>query len=152
MAVAPVDFGRFLMLVLTLALFFVPRAGGQDSSRFVSLVTLAFEAEREGRLEVAAAAFREAALLEPDVPYVHYSLALLLVQQGLLTDALAAVDRALELDPDQAPFHLARGTIFHTLSNLGEAERAYQNALDLDPDSSDAFLSLAELYLATDKL
>ncbi|MFQ5789827.1 MAG: tetratricopeptide repeat protein [Acidobacteriota bacterium] len=119
---------------------------------FETVITRALEAERDGRLDEARDAFREAARLKPDHPRVHYSLAWLLFQRGSLTEALAAVDRALALDGNQALFHLLRGTIFHSLANRAEAERDYQSAIRLDPSSGEAYLALADLYLSGEQL
>ena len=125
--------------------------GVQEERRFEEIITKAVVAEREGRLEDAAAAFEDAARLRPEHPRVHYSLAGILFQRGLLNEALETVELALQLDPEEALFHLLQGKIFHELGNLREAERAYKETVRLDSDSSDAYLGLADLYAATEQ-
>ena len=101
-----------------------PRSSAQEKPTFEAVITRAVEAEREGRLEDAAAAFEEAARLRPDHPRVHYSLAWVRLQRGLANDALAAVNQALALAAEEPLFYLLQGEIFLALGNLAEAEQA----------------------------
>jgi len=126
--------------------------GVAQEQTFEEIVTRAVVAEREGRLEDATAAFREAARLRPDHPRVYYSMAWTLFQRGLLADALTAVNQALALDPQQPLFYLLQGRAFHQLGNVNEAVHAYQRALELDPGSGDAYLALADVYITNEEL
>ena len=139
-----IPLGLFVSLTL-------PFGVRQEKPTFEAVITRALEAEREGRLEDATAAFQEAARLRPDHPRVHHSLAWILFQRGLLNEALATVDRALALEPETALFYLLQGEIFLGLGNLAEAERAYQSVIRLDPSSGEAYLSLADLYLTSEQ-
>ena len=137
----------FSIQMVCLLLLVVPCAGKQEARDFETLMTQALEARREGRLEEAATAFRQAARIRPDSSGVHYVLARVLFEQELLLDALAAVEQALVLDPDKAPYHFLRGAIFDTLGNMSEAIAGYENSIRLDPALSQAYLSLGISYL-----
>ena len=143
---------RLRRSAVLLGLSLVPSlAAGQETQSFEAVITNAVIAEREGRLEDATTAFQEAARIRPEHPRVHYSLAWIFFQRGLLNDALEAVDRALALEPEEALFYRLQGKVFHGLGNLAEAEKSYQNAIRLDPGTGDAYLALADVYLASER-
>ena len=125
---------------LVVLLSVVAPSAGEQATDFEAFMKQGFEARREGRLEEAVTAFREAANLKPNLSGVHYALARVLFEQGGLIDALAAVERAVELDPDKAPYHFLQAAIFDNLGNMGEAIKGYETATRLDPTLGQAYL------------
>jgi tetratricopeptide (TPR) repeat protein len=132
-------------LGIALPLLLSAWAAGQEQG-FEAVLTGALAADREGRLSEAAAGYREAARLRPEIPHIHYQLSWTLLRQGLLTEALDTVEQALALDPEQASFHFLQGSIFRNLDNARRAEEAFENAVRLSPDSGEGYLALADLY------
>jgi tetratricopeptide (TPR) repeat protein len=116
------------------------------AATFESALARGVEAEGRGRLEAAAAAFREAARLRPDQPYPRYYLARVLARGGRLTEALAEIQVAIEIKSAEASFHVLLGSVYRSLDNPELAERAFSAALDIDPDSGEALLAIADFH------
>ena len=100
------------------------------------------ESLRNGRLDDAAAAFREVLRGSPDHPDAHYLLAHTALLGGQLADAERHVGLALQAAPDQPDFHLLRGNIAQRGGDLARAEEGYRAALRLAPDYAEAQLNL----------
>jgi Flp pilus assembly protein TadD len=104
--------------------------------------------ERAGRLEEAAAAYRELLALQPELPDCWYNLGLLERRLGRFEAALESYARALAHGmsrPEEA--HLNRAVIFaDCLRREASAERELETALALNPTYGPALQNLANLY------
>lgn len=74
------------------------RRSTDRSPRLYQMLGETFQAQ--GRLELAARAYREAARLAPQLPEIHFALATVYLAQGRMAEAREALDRELELVPD----------------------------------------------------
>jgi tetratricopeptide (TPR) repeat protein len=95
-----------------------------------------------GRLDEAAALYREVLALAPDRSDAHANLALVLQRQGRSEAALARYDAALALDPRLAQAHNNRGAVLQALGRFAEAADSHRAALALRPNSVEAHLNL----------
>jgi tetratricopeptide (TPR) repeat protein len=91
-----------------------------------------------GRLEDAAADFREVARLQPADADAWSDLGEALLALGRPNEALAAWDRALALRPTP-DLHANRGVALRQLGRLGEALAAQDRALALNPADAEAW-------------
>jgi tetratricopeptide (TPR) repeat protein len=85
------------------------------------------EAQREASWSIASA---------PDVPYGHYSLAVVLDARDELPAALAAIDEAIRLDPENESYFARRGVILYQMGRHADALAAADQGLELDPEHS----------------
>ncbi len=111
-----------------------------------SLLTRAVLAERDGRLEEAARAYRDLQKLLPHVAAIPYNLALVLVREGRLTEALAEIEKAIALGPEDASFRILQGRILRSLESPEAALEAFESAVRLAPDSRDSYFEIADLH------
>lgn len=114
----------------------------------LALIENAARLERAGRLEEAAAAYRELLSLRPGQPDCWYNLGLLERRLGRFDAALQSYAQALARGvsrPEEA--HLNRAVIFaDCLRREAEAERELEAALALNPAYPPALQNLANLY------
>jgi tetratricopeptide (TPR) repeat protein len=115
-------------------------------SEVEALLGRAVLAEREGRLEEAAEAYRGVKALLPRAAAIPFNLALVLQKRGKLTEALSEIEGAIALDPRDSSFHHLHGRILRALDNPERAIEAFERALALDPDSRDLCFEIAELH------
>jgi tetratricopeptide (TPR) repeat protein len=100
---------------------------------------------RAGHLKDAAASYRRALALQPQLAEAHNNLADVELEQGHLDAAAGSLRRALELRPD---FPEAQQNLGKTLLRLGRYEEALEScrkAVDLAPDSPQAHNSLGNV-------
>ncbi len=88
---------------------------------------------RQGRLDEAAAAYRDAAAAAPGLAEPHYNLAIVLTRQNRLPEAAASYERATALRPAYAEAHANLGSVYRRLGRLDEAVAACRRALALRP-------------------
>jgi tetratricopeptide (TPR) repeat protein len=103
-----------------------------------------------GRLEDAAEAFRDSALLKPSQGEAWGFLGLMFMSIGRWTDAVPCLERAMRL----APSALHGGYLGWTLlwlNRLDEAERALRNTLLIDSRATDVKLALAQVLAGQDR-
>jgi tetratricopeptide (TPR) repeat protein len=96
----------------------------------------------DGRIEEAAAHFRKALLLKPDIAEAHLNLGRALQAMGRLEDAASEYREALWLKPDLAEAHNNLGNALHYLGRLEEAEKECREALRFAPGYPEAHLNL----------
>ncbi|MBV8804404.1 MAG: tetratricopeptide repeat protein, partial [Sinobacteraceae bacterium] len=97
---------------------------------------------RAGRLEEAAASYRQALAIQPDFAEAHNNLGDVQAETGRLAEAAGSFRRAIELRPGLA---LAHQNLGKTLLRLGEYEEALhscERAVRLAPESAEAHNSV----------
>lgn len=98
----------------------------------------------EGRdLDGAAAAYRRAALFDPELVPALVNLANIYYERDELVESEALYEKAIRLDPDCFEAHFNLGNIHHDLGRFVEAAAAYQEALSIAPTYADAHFYLA---------
>lgn len=102
-------------------------AGGARALR--SLLDVAETADREGHLDAACAAYRQALDLAPDNPGVHVNFGALAKRMGDHASALASFTRAATLLPSLVHAWYNLGLLHYESWQLAEAERALWQAL-----------------------
>jgi Flp pilus assembly protein TadD len=95
-----------------------------------------------GRLDDAAACYRQVLALEPDLAGAHHNLGNALFAQGKLELAEASYRRALILQPGLASAHNNLGIVLYEQDRLDEAVACYREALFLEPGYVEALNNL----------
>ena len=97
----------------------------------------------ERKMEDAAAAYRRALVIDPDLVPAIVNLANIHYAQDELIEAQALYERAIGLDPDCFEAHFNLGNIHHDLGRYDEALVCYRDAVALNPGYPDAHFYLA---------
>jgi len=98
-----------------------------------------------GRYEEAAAHYREALRIWPDLPEVHNSLGKALERMGRIDEAIANYREELRVQPGFAEAHYNLGVLDHGAGRVEEAAARYREALRLRPDYAEAHNNLGVL-------
>jgi len=98
-----------------------------------ALVQEGLEHHQDGRLQRAAALYREALAHEPDHAEANHLLGLLQHQTGRREEAVERLQQAAAAVPDNASYHSNLGVVLQALGRLEEADACYLRALALDP-------------------
>ena len=97
---------------------------------------------RQGKLDAAIAAYREAIAVNPGFPHAHHNLGEALVKAGRLDEAEVAFGRAVELNP-QAVWSLFKlGEVLRWQERFEEAIGFLQQAVELKSDVAEFNLGL----------
>lgn len=107
---------------------------------------------REGRIEEAIAAYRDADAAAPDVAELKHALASLLQAVGRAEDSIALLARAVELKPGSLHLRQAHAGLLLQDMRQAEAAAAYRAALELDPENGESLVGLACALKATGPL
>ena len=98
----------------------------------------------EGRnMEEAAAAYRKALIVDPDLVPAIVNLANIHYARDELIEAQALYERAINLEADCFEAHFNLGNILHDLGRYAEAQTCYRDALALNPAFADEHFYLA---------
>jgi tetratricopeptide (TPR) repeat protein len=97
----------------------------------------------ERKMEDAAAAYRKALIIDPDLVPAIVNLANLHYARDELIEAQALYERAIGLDRDCFEAHFNLGNIHHDLGRYGNALVCYRDAVALNPVYPDAHFYLA---------
>ena len=97
----------------------------------------------EGNMESAAAAYRKALIVDPDLVPAIVNLANIHYARDELIEAQALYERAIGLEPDCFEAHFNLGNILHDLGRFDRALRCYRDAVALNPSYADAHFYLA---------
>ena len=89
----------------------------------------------EGDSSQALAEYREAARLDPNYLFTHFTLGGLLDKLGRPEEALAEYRRALQINPKEPAVHDRMGVILVELGHYDEACGEFRDAAQLDPAS-----------------
>ena len=95
------------------------------------------------KMEEAAAAYRKALVIDPDLVPAIVNLANIHYSRDELIEAQALYERAINLDPDCFEAHFNLGNIHHDLARYGDALHCYRDAVKLNPRYADAHFYLA---------
>jgi tetratricopeptide (TPR) repeat protein len=97
----------------------------------------------EQNMEAAAAAYRKALIVDPDLVPAIVNLANIHYARDELIEAQALYERAIGLEPDCFEAHFNLGNILHDLGRFDRALTRYRNAVALNPSYPDAHFYLA---------
>jgi tetratricopeptide (TPR) repeat protein len=97
----------------------------------------------EKKMEEAAAAYRKALVIDPDLVPAIVNLANIHYARDELIEAQALYERAIGLDPDCFEAHFNLGNIHHDLGRYPDALVCYRDAVALNPGYPDAHFYLA---------
>jgi tetratricopeptide (TPR) repeat protein len=97
----------------------------------------------EQNMESAAAAYRKALIVDPDLVPAVVNLANIHYARDELIEAQALYERAIGLEPDCFEAHFNLGNILHDLGRFDRALRCYRDAVALNPSYADAHFYLA---------
>jgi tetratricopeptide (TPR) repeat protein len=97
----------------------------------------------EQNMEAAAAAYRKALVVDPDLVPAIVNLANIHYAHDELIEAQALYERAIALDPDCFEAHFNLGNIHHDLGRYEDALVCYRDAVALNPGYADAHFYLA---------
>jgi tetratricopeptide (TPR) repeat protein len=95
------------------------------------------------KMEHAAAAYRKALVIDPDLVPAIVNLANIHYARDELIEAQALYERAIGLDPDCFEAHFNLGNILHDLGRYDGALGCYRDAVALNPRYADAHFYLA---------
>jgi tetratricopeptide (TPR) repeat protein len=97
----------------------------------------------ETKMEEAAAAYRKALVIDPDLVPAIVNLANIHYGRDELIEAQALYERAIALDQDCFEAHFNLGNIHHDLGRYDDALVCYRDAVALSPGYADAHFYLA---------
>jgi tetratricopeptide (TPR) repeat protein len=97
----------------------------------------------EGNMDQAAAAYRRALIVDPDLVPALVNLANIRYARDELIEAQALYERAIGLDPDCFEAHFNLGNIQHDLGRYDRALGCYRHAVALNGAYADAHFYLA---------
>ena len=95
------------------------------------------------KMEEAAAAYRKALVIDPELVPAIVNLANIHYSRDELIEAQALYERAINLDPDCFEAHFNLGNIHHDLCRYSDALHCYRGAVKLNPGYADAHFYLA---------
>jgi tetratricopeptide (TPR) repeat protein len=117
-----------------------------------NLLHAGFCEEHTGEVEAAAALYRDALAVQPDLMEAHVDLAGVLWRLEDFEGSLRHAQVAVRLAPDNAFAQRILGTALLNLNRLDEAERQLRHALELQPGFALAELDLAFTLLLAGRL
>jgi tetratricopeptide (TPR) repeat protein len=97
----------------------------------------------EATMEGAAAAYRKALVIDPDLVPAIVNLANIHYARDEMIEAQALYERAIRLDPDCFEAYFNLGNIHHDLGRYDAALTCYRGAVGLNPGYADAHFYLA---------
>lgn len=160
-SLAPADVGARLRLDrLLAALRGEPAAGGgfgiatlpPEAAAAAAAWQRAHALHREGRIEEAIAAYREADALHPGIAELKHTLAALLQATGRSEASIAALAEAVAAKPRSLHLRQAHAGVLLQAMRHQEAAAAYRAALELDPENGESLVGLACALKATGPL
>ena len=97
----------------------------------------------EGNMDLAAANYRKALIVDPDLVPAIVNLANIHYARDEIIEAQALYERAISLDRDCFEAHFNLGNILHDLGRFESALGCYRSAVALNPSYADAHFYLA---------
>jgi Flp pilus assembly protein TadD len=108
---------------------------------------LGLAAWKDGRLDVAEAAFQQSLTLDPDHLKSCVNLARVLMDNHRASEALTVLDRALAIDSTSSTAHRLKGNAYAGLGRADDAVASYRRAIALDPTDAWSMNNLAYLWI-----
>ena len=102
--------------------------------------------EHQNKDKQAIQAYRQAVRLKPDLPGLHYRLAVVLGREWMLEEAEAALKRELEIDPLNALARVRLGEVYVHREQHAEAIAVLNEALAQDAGLVSAYDALGRAY------
>lgn len=106
----------------------------QENPQVVPLLKEAVALHQAGRLEQAAARYRQVLALAPRQFDALHLLGVIARQQGDAAGAAGLIEQALQVKPGQATAHCNLGAALQDLGRSADALASYDSALALNPD------------------
>jgi tetratricopeptide (TPR) repeat protein/serine/threonine protein kinase len=103
---------------------------------------------QQGDLAGAAAEYRQAIALQPQLAVAHAGLGVVLDEQGDFAGAVAEYRKAIALKPNEAVFHYTLGNCLRHQGDLAGAAAAYRQAIALQPGYAEAHNNLGSVLSA----
>jgi tetratricopeptide (TPR) repeat protein len=119
-----------------------------DESEFNRTVADAIAHHKAGRLDQAAAAYRNALSITPGHPAIEHNLGVLAAAQGRHRDAIVHFDVAIAAEPQYASAHYNRALAHQALGQRREAVQSFSRVCTIEPGHYDAHRALGFLWLA----
>lgn len=116
-----------------------------DDRRPETWVNIGKNRRDTGDVEGAAAAYRHAIAMNPNLVSAQNNLAVILCELGRPLEALDLLDKTLLLVPNAAWVHVHRGNTLKDLKRFPEAIAAYDRALQIAPALSEGWNNLADV-------
>jgi tetratricopeptide (TPR) repeat protein len=117
-----------------------PSASSRGSPGFYNDLGVALD--RQGALDEAFAALKEAIRLQPDFAQAFRNLGVVLHRKGASDEGIVALKKAILLRPDFADAYYNLGKTFQDNGVLDEAITAYKETIRIKPDYAEAFCNL----------
>ncbi|MBK8161713.1 MAG: tetratricopeptide repeat protein [Gammaproteobacteria bacterium] len=118
-----------------------------DESLIQSALRQGLALSNQGRVDEAAACFREVLALNPAHPEAHLNLGNILLSRGRPAEAAESYLKVLAARPDLAAVHFNLGLARYREGRPEEAATSYRRALMLKPDYAEAYNNLAHTCL-----
>jgi len=116
------------------------------------LMQFAFHLEEVRLLDLAAAAYEQAARLDPQAPEAPYRLGKHALQARRYADAVAQFRESLTRQPHFLDAVHGLGLAYAAQGKTAEAEAQFREALRLAPDFPEAYTHLGKIYVGTGRL
>lgn len=140
----------YAVLLLLLALSPTTQQPSHDvSAQFQRGVAL----QQQGRLEEAAAAYRELLKVAPNYAEAHANLGAVLARLGRHAEAIAAYEAALKINPNLTPVYFNLGLAHYRANHPAAAVAAFRQLLSISPTAVQArqMLGIALVELGRDE-
>jgi tetratricopeptide (TPR) repeat protein len=100
----------------------------------------------------ATSELEQAAVLNPNLPFIHMNLGVAYMRAGADERAEAEFRRDIALEPDLADNYDQLGALYARLGKDEDAERSFREALKRDSKMASAYAGLAKIYQKQQKL
>src|SRR5579875_1289798 len=120
--------------------------GRDTESTARSLLALAREHQRAGRIDEAEAAYRRLIETAPDLPLPRHQLGLLYARTGRPARAIEHFAAATRLSSENPAYFNDLGHACAAAGRMAEAKAAYCRAIALRPDAADGHFNLGNLH------
>ncbi|MBZ5535307.1 MAG: rhomboid family intramembrane serine protease [Acidobacteriia bacterium] len=140
------SYGMLLPLAVILGAFFFPIKAQYEMKRVEGDFKMALSLEKEKRYDEAAAVYRRALKLRPNLPSIHNNLAVIYTRQGKFEEAEREARAAVQLGDGEAMYHQTLGAVLWHQQRLQDAADHYHRAAMLDPKNAELHAALAAIY------
>ena len=106
----------------------------------------AVTADTEGKFNEAEHFYIEILKEEPNNPFLHNNLGIILKKLGRSVEAERAYKKAIEFKPDYAEAHNNLANVLKELGQLDQAEASYKKAIEFKPDYAEAHYNLGNFF------